>query len=1080
MQIKKMKNSISRLVAVLLAIVICSLGVFSVDATERQTRTVRTCINYNDFLRIDENGNVYGYYAEYLEKLGDVNGWEYEYIEANWTEAMNMLQKGEIDFLFPTNYTEERDKIMDFTSMPIGYTASGLFALESSGYYYNDFAALNGARISYVKNSSNEYELIDFAKEHNFEYVSVYSDSNADTMQALRDGRADLGVFSAANEFPDGVIVSMTEAKPVYFSVKEGNSEMLSQLNNGMQELLNHNPDLVSDVLSKTLTGNNSSAIAMTKQEKKFVESGASVTIGFYEEIEPLAYVNSDGEYNGVYIELLTFISERSGLNILLYPISQSDNWEELVKNGTIDFFVGSADAIISSNDEYYSTNQLIEYANILITDNDCAFNTLEKPVIALTKGRTYTIDYLKNSLGKDIEVKFYRTGRECMLAVVKGEADASLINNLEFYYNSKNARLSSLIQWPQYRFPTGVCLVASNQVDDDMFSAVNKAVDMLDNEFAASVIDEYNSAPYVYHSFSDMLYSARITLAVVGVVLLVLSTLVLLTKISIRKQQAIKKEAHERERNQLQILAALSRNDAAIYYTDLDMDKCEILQFAEGSESKIPRSNTHSGALSEYIENFVMPQYKEILYPLCDPQEVIKRFKTGKDFSVRFEVMMDNEIGYYEMHFVDISAEDDEHKMVFGVRCVNNLVKEEQEQQKLLRDALDCANRANAAKSEFLSRMSHDIRTPMNAIIGMTSIAEAHIDEPERVSDSLAKISNASHHLLDLINDVLDMSKIESGKFSLNEKSFNLNELIDNMLSMMQPQIKEHNHSLETDVKNIRHNQVIGDSLRIQQAFINIMGNAVKYTPNGGRISLTVREIPVKAVGVGCYEFVFSDNGIGMTKKIQENIFDMFTRADDSQTSKIQGTGLGLSITRNIAQMMNGSIHVDSELGKGSTFTMTIFLKLQDNDVNNNKIMPDDNKVNQNSRNDLTGHRVLLVEDNELNREIAREFLEMRNLDIEEAHNGLEAVEKFSLSEKGYYDIILMDIQMPLMNGYDATAKIRGLDHPDAKSIPIIAMTANAFVEDIQNAKNAGMNEHLSKPIDFDKFSNVLNEYLH
>ena len=533
---------------------------------------------------------------------------------------------------------------------------------------------------------------------------------------------------------------------------------------------------------------------------------------------------------------------------------------------------------------------------------------------------------------------------------------------------------------------------------------------------------------------------------------------------------------------------------------------------------------------------------------------------------------------------------------------------KAEIESHKALKDAYRAAENASRAKTEFLSNMSHDIRTPMNAIVGLTAIAGANIESQDRVVECLGKITKSSRHLLGLINEVLDMARIESGRMSLAEEDFSLPELVDNLLTLTKPVIDEHHHQLEVHVEHIEHEAVCGDSLRIQQVFVNLMSNAVKYTPDGGNITLTIKEKPNGFSELGCYEFSIKDNGIGMTPEFQKIMFEPFSRADDHRTTKVQGTGLGMAIARNIVNLMNGDIQVESAPNKGTKITVTVYLKLQENEKEQEKelldlpvLVVDDDKTccestvatlqeigiagewvltgkeavercaarhktgrdyfavildwrmpeidgiatarkirervgedvtiiiltsfdfseieeearaagvnafmakplfrsrltatlrqftsgkkEENARNYLedfakenyAGKRILLVEDNELNREIATEIIGMTGVTIDSAENGKIAVEKVMEAPEKWYDLIFMDIQMPIMNGYEATAAIRALAGSRGK-VPIIAMTANAFAEDVQLAKNTGMNEHIAKPLDLNKLNDVLKQWL-
>lgn len=400
------------------------------------------------------------------------------------------------------------------------------------------------------------------------------------------------------------------------------------------------------------------------------------------------------------------------------------------------------------------------------------------------------------------------------------------------------------------------------------------------------------------------------------------------------------------------------------------------------------------------------------------------------------------------------------------------------------LRVAYESANQANAAKTNFLSKMSHDIRTPMNGIMGMTTIAIAHIDDKERVLDCLGKISSSSRHLLALINDVLDMSQIESGKTSLAKEEFNLSNLIETSLDMIRPQIEERHHHLNIRVMDIKHAHVIGDSLRIRQVFLNILGNAVKYTPDGGILSLSIAEKHSSKKDFGCYEFIFEDNGIGMSEEFLSRIFQPFEREKDEHATNIQGTGLGMAITKNIIEMMHGDIKVESNPGDGTRFIITIFLELQDlhsvpTPIGEGPLSKPKDQLTNLSQSDYSDKRVLIVDDNELNLEIASEILGMSGIQIETAENGKCAVDMVANQPDGYYDLVFMDIRMPIMNGYEAASAIRSLDRIYTRHLPIIGLSANAFAEDVAMSRNAGMNAHISKPLDIDQLSATLEKWL-
>ena len=618
------------------------------------------------------------------------------------------------------------------------------------------------------------------------------------------------------------------------------------------------------------------------------------------------------------------------------------------------------------------------------------------------------------------------------------------------------------------------------------------------------------------------------------------------------------------------------------------------------------------TGAYHDFVEQ-VVAKYKTLepldaLAALFSPENIRKNLQDENDI-YKFEYCSMDENTYKIASIIPL--EWDGTKLVKALLAsmdVSQEKKAEIESHKALKDAYRAAENASRAKTEFLSNMSHDIRTPMNAIVGLTAIAGANIESQDRVVECLGKITKSSRHLLGLINEVLDMARIESGRMSLAEEDFSLSELVDNLLTITKPAIDEHKHQLEVHIEHIEHEAVCGDSLRIQQIFVNLMSNAVKYTPDGGNITLTIKEKPNGFSELGCYEFSIEDNGIGMTPEFQKIMFEPFSRADDHRTTKVQGTGLGMAIARNIVNLMNGDIQVESAPNKGTKITVTVYLKLQENEKEQEKelldlpvLVVDDDKTccestvatlqeigiagewvltgkeavercaarhktgrdyfavildwkmpemdgiatarkireqvgedvtiiiltsfdfseieeearaagvnafmakplfrsrltatlrqftsgkkEKNARNYLedfakenyAGKRILLVEDNELNREIATEIIGMTGVTIDSAENGKIAVEKVMEAPEKWYDLIFMDIQMPIMNGYEATAAIRSLAGSRGK-VPIIAMTANAFAEDVQLAKNTGMNEHIAKPLDLNKLNDVLKQWL-
>ena len=644
-------------------------------------------------------------------------------------------------------------------------------------------------------------------------------------------------------------------------------------------------------------------------------------------------------------------------------------------------------------------------------------------------------------------------------------------------------------------------------------------------------------------------------------------------------------------------------------YVVYIEANTNSYVMYTSNRESGTPvppiASNDYEKEVAEFHHKYVPEDQRDELTRNLSLDHVLSVLRNSREYVLFCQVM---ENGVFRDKKMRFSFFDKERNILLLTRTDIMEVREEERQRQLLQDALQVAKSANQAKSDFLSRMSHDIRTPMNAIIGMTTIASMHIDDRERIVDCLKKIMVSSKLLLNLINEVLDMSKVESGHILLTDEEFDMGELLQSVITMVQTSVSQKFQDFRVHLFQVKHEKLIGDVQRIQQVLLNLLSNAIKYTPDYGKITLEIREKPIKNGNYGLFEVTVIDNGIGIKPDFLHKVFEPFERAEDATLRNIQGTGLGMAISRNIAHMMNGEIQVESEYGKGSRFTIDMPLVCRDQKpddkieveglevlvVDDDKIaclntssclqeiginsecvysgseaiekvrqhhlaekeyfaviidlkMPQMNGIETTrqirrfvgadvpiiilsaydleeyeaeakevkangfitkplykskllqvlrsfldegdqpepirpfklSNVDYSGKRILLVEDNELNREIAVEIIGSTGITIDTAINGLDAVHKVAQSEEGFYQIILMDIQMPIMDGYEATRQIRSLQRRDIAHMPIIAMTANAFSEDVTNAIKAGMNYHLAKPIDIGALMGILSKYL-
>ncbi len=687
----------------------------------------------------------------------------------------------------------------------------------------------------------------------------------------------------------------------------------------------------------------------------------------------------------------------------------------------------------------------------------------------------------------------------------------------------------------------------------------------------------------------------------VVGVVIVFVIYIAFLLFQKYRQTKRLMKEKHKVE----DIVKSVTELFVRFMVADFETDRYEYFEKNDG----MPKSGRYTELIKYVADMYIDEDGEEKMSDTVSVKTVQERLTENVDY-LQYEYRIRHGKERWEsLSIIPLGRKNGVvMSVLYAIQDVTELKMKEQQSREALKSAFEAAEAANRAKSEFLSRMSHDIRTPMNAIMGMTTVAAMHIDDKERLMDCLNKITISSRHLLALINDVLDMSKIESGNLTLTEEPFNLSEMTDSLLTIIHPQIKAKHQHLNMSISQIQHEDVIGDTLRLRQIFVNLMGNAVKFTPEEGTISLAIRELESKAKGMGYYEFVFTDTGIGIEESFLDDIFEPFARSRTSESQKIEGTGLGMPIARNIARLMNGDISVKSKVGEGSEFTVRVYLKIQDIDItntddladllvlvadddkdavdntceildsigmqatgvlngtdavtqaiehheNNNDFfaiildwkMPDksgveaareirktvgddvpiiilsaydwsdieqearsagvnafitkplfrsrliyvlkslvnepdtakENEIDIFRENQYNGKRILLAEDNELNREIAKELLEAIGVEVEMAEDGQIAYETVIRKPEHYFDLIFMDIQMPNMNGYQATEAIRSSGRQDLKELPIVAMSADAFSDDILHAHRSGMNDHIAKPVEISKLSEALKKWL-
>lgn len=564
--------------------------------------------------------------------------------------------------------------------------------------------------------------------------------------------------------------------------------------------------------------------------------------------------------------------------------------------------------------------------------------------------------------------------------------------------------------------------------------------------------------------------------------------TKVIFANMDITEQKLEELEEEKRKRLYFEyqnIVQGLSAFYHSVFYVDLNTKTFQAFK-AEDDLVKLIGGEDDYGLLRQICSRGIAGRDGRARFEReLEISEIRRRIGSG-EFIYALEYQRDygGYCGWMRIHVILAESQNSvPAKIILAAHSVDEEKEEQEKNRKALLAAYETAKAANEAKSSFLAQMSHDLRTPINAIVGMTAIAASQVQDSEKVADCLKKIDLSSRHLLALVNEVLDLSRIERGKIKLEEESFSLGKLIEDVGVMIRAESEEKGQKLSLNASDLAHDRLIGDTRSLRQVLLNLLTNAVKYTPDGGRILLNTQEVSQRKPGYASFVFTVEDSGIGMSKDFLDYVFVPFARADDAQVQSIQGNGLGMSIAQKLITAMEGDIQVESELGCGSRFTITLNLRIDDTcpgeDAEQAGPGGRERDCCGQDRDFPAGKTLLLAEDNDLNMEIAQTLLENMGFAVQGVKNGQEAVNAFEDSEPGTYYAILMDLQMPVMDGYTAARSIRTGSHPQAGTIPIIALTANAFAEDITKTLAAGMNDHVSKPIDCERLLDVLKTYV-
>ena len=1052
---------------VMLSLLLLLSAVLPVKAAAEtaSAKVVRVGSFEDTFNYVNEKGARKGYGYELLETLSGYTGWQFEYVTCDWSDCFEKLKNGEIDIIGGISYTEDRTQEMLFSDEPMGVEKYYLYAdLSRADISASDFKTLNGKKIGVLMGTEPEVMLTEWEEKYGLKTEHVNISNNEDVKQKLANHEIDCFVSLEESFWAERGISTITRVgeSGIYYAINKKRPDIKEELDDAMRALDEAVPFYTADLYKRYFSMDYTPIL--TGEEKAWLRKHGAIRMGFLASDSGVSTFDpATGEFTGVITDYIQFAADCLGNQELEFQLVGYDSKEaelDALKSGEIDMIFHCDQNPNLAEEYHFACTNTTWTSNLMAVTNKQHFNENNVNRIAVPQNKLSLKKYLAFYYPQ-WEIVDCDTQEDAARLVKDGQADCFVTG---ISSENKYSKKYSFYSVPLVN-PVRSCF-AVNSGNRSLLSILNKTIKAMPVNMLAGALAMYKSSArkvtlsdFIKDNFFKVMLISSIAVAVV-----LLTILMLLQKA--RKAEAAARKA------------------------------------------------------------------------ASDTQELNAKLQV----------------------------------------------------------AVEKAETANRAKSTFLSNMSHDIRTPMNAIIGFTTLALSNIDDTDRVKDYLAKTLASSNHLLSLINDVLDMSRIESGKIHLEEVEVNLSDVLHDLKTIVSGQIYAKQLELYMDVMDVTDEDVYCDKTRLNQILLNLLSNAIKFTPAGGTVSVRVRQLAGKVHGCGQYEFRIKDNGIGMSQEFAQKIFEPFERERTSTVSGIQGTGLGMAITKNIVDMMGGTIEVQTAQGKGTEFTVCVPMCAQteqrpvekiteleglkalvvDDDFNTcdsvTKMLvkvgmraewtlsgkeavlrarqsiemsdvyhayiidwrlPDMNgiEVTRQIRSlhddtpiiiltaydwsdieveakaagvtafcskpmfmsdlretlmsalgqkpadavqrllpeknaDFKGKHILLVEDNELNREIAQEILQEYGFLVDSAENGAVAVEKVSTAAPGSYDLVLMDVQMPIMDGYTATRKIRALDDPARAKLPILAMTANAFDEDRRNALESGMNGFLSKPI--------------
>ncbi len=1081
------KRRNARIMALVIGVFFLFSHMYIVEAAEKSAvRKVKAGIfQFDGYHTKKEDGSLTGYGIEFLQLVARYSHLEFSYTgyERSWNDMLAMLEAGEIDMVTSARKNPEREAKFAF-SYPIGRNSTLLkIRADDTRFHTGDYRSYNGMKIGLIKGSSQNAYLEEFAKEKDFYYQSREFDNMDALVQALKDGGIDAILSSNLRKTENERTLDTLMTDNFYAIVRKDDTELLKEINYAIEQMNLNEGDWTNTLFYEYYGAVYSQELSFNEREQSYIEDvragKKTITVTASVDRAPYAYVK-DGQLTGIIPDYFKQVMALAGLPYEIYVPKDREEYYRLLGTDAIDVVMDNRLSDLTAADDQshgFTTNTYLTTGVAKVTRRDFT-GEIQKVAVAKMQGTAP----LEKGLTEDAQVLEYETREDVIQAVLNKEADAAFVYTYaaQLFINNDYTETLHYRIVDNVRFDFGMHIRAG--YDHELVTILDKCIRHMPEDALEPLITAYTAS--VPQDLSVVQYLQLHPEVVVEILL----ALVLITGVIFvlflrarwsRKVLAAMERANKEMGEQLAIVEALSRDYMNVYVLNIQENTAKVIKLegyvTTGLKRDYEEAFPYEQTMRQYVKERVYEEDKQSLEEALALAKIIEKLENAPEYTGTYRVFTDGEMHNFQYICIKAAKESawGEDIVFVGFRNIDEMVREEQKQKKILAEALEEAKQANRAKTRFLNSMSHDIRTPMNAIIGFISLASGHMEDKTLVENYLEKIMTARRHLLNLINDVLDMSRIESGKVSIVETEVSLSEIANDLKTIVQSDIKTKHMLLNIDITDVMNDVIICDKLRLNQVLLNLLSNAIKYTKPGGTVSFRITQTEEASDGFASYLFTIKDTGIGMSEEFLKHAFEPFEREQTATTSGIQGTGLGLAITKNIVDMMQGTITAESRIGEGSEFSVMFRFRVAD------AVQREEEERQPDCEASFQGKRILLVEDNEINQEIAKAILEEVGFEIDIADDGTDAVGFIEGMPPDRYDLILMDIQMPLMDGYETTRYIRGMDDPAKAAIPIVAMTANAFEEDRQLAFEAGMNGHIAKPIDVPKLMELLRDIL-